>query len=290
MFKNYFQITLRNIKKHKGYSFINIFGLAIGMACCLMISLWVLDELSYDKFHKNAPYLYRVEENQNFSERVFHVFVTPHALAPAIVKEISEIKDATRYAIPGGLLFRFGEKAFFEINARAVDPSFLKMFSIPLLKGDINTVLNSPQSIVISEEIAEKYFGNEDPIGKIITINNKHAHQVTGVMKNIPHNSSLQFNVLLPYEFLRQLGVDIGNWSSNDIETYVQLHANISKNQANQKIFGYFRTRNKESKVDLELLELTRIHLYGYMGYEKSGGAVTYVYIFSIIAFFVLLM
>jgi hypothetical protein len=214
MFKNYLKITLRNIMKHKGYSFINIFGLAIGMACCLLISLWVLDELSYDKFHINARSLYRVEENQHYSGRVFHVSVTPHGMGPAMVKEIPEIMDATRFSWTGGLLFRFGEKAFFEQSVRAVDPSFFHMFTFPLLKGDKDSALSAPQSLVISEDMAKKYFGDQDPIGKTITINNKYAHQVTGVMKNVPHNSYLQFDAVVPYEFLRQLGVNIDDWYS----------------------------------------------------------------------------
>jgi ABC-type antimicrobial peptide transport system permease subunit len=290
MFKNYLKITMRNIMKHKGYSFINIFGLAIGMACCLMISLWVLDELSYDKFHTNVPYLYRVEENQNYSGRMFHVFVTPHGLARALVKEIPEIKDAARYSRTGELLFRYGEKAFFEINVKAVDPSFLQMFTFPLLKGDKNTALSAPQSLVISEDTAKKYFGNEDPIGKTIAINNKNSYQVTGVMRNVPHNSYLQFDALLPYEFLRRQGVDIDSWDANEILTFVQLHANASKEQTNQKVSGFLIKRLKESQTYLELIDYTRLHLYEYFGYEKDAGAVTYIYILSIIALFVLLI
>jgi len=174
MLKNYLKVILRNIRKHKGYSFINITGLAIGMACCLLISIWVLDELSYDRFHTNAPQLYRVEEDQQYSGRVFHVTVTPHPLAPALIEEIPEILDATRYVWSGGLLFRYGEKAFFEYSIRAVDPSFFQMFTFPLIKGDKNRALESAYSIVINEDIAEKYFGMEDPLGKVTTINNTH--------------------------------------------------------------------------------------------------------------------
>ncbi len=290
MFYNYLKITLRNILKHKGYSFINISGLAIGMACCLLISLWVLDELSYDKFHLNASHLYRVEENQHYSGSVFHVYVTPHGMAPAMVKEIPEIKDTARCSEVGGLLFRWGEKAFFETQVIAVDPSFLRMFTFPLLKGDRNTALAAPQSLILSEAAAKKYFGDEDPIGKTITINNKYAHQVTGVLKKVPHNSYLQFEALVPYEFLRALGENIDSWDSNEILTFAQLHANVSKEQADKKVFGYFRTRFKESKTNLELMEFTRLHLHEYWGYEKRPGAIKYVYLFSIIALFVLLI
>ena len=133
MFKNYIKVALRNIRKHKGYSFINIAGLAIGLACCLLILVWVLDELSYDKFHENSPCLYRVEENQNYSGRIYHVTVTPYPLAPALIADIPEIIDATRYVGLGSQLLRYGEKGFFESGIKAVDPSFFRMFTFDIL-------------------------------------------------------------------------------------------------------------------------------------------------------------
>ncbi|UCC38545.1 MAG: ABC transporter permease [Candidatus Aminicenantes bacterium] len=290
MIKNYLKIALRNIKRHKGYSFINITGLAIGMACCLIITIWVLDELSYDKFHENAASLYRVEENQHYSGRVYHVTVTPYPLAPALKEEIPEIIDATRVVWAGGLLFRYEEKAFYEYDIRAVDPSFVQMFSFPLLRGDKKTALESPYSLVLSEEIAEKYFGEENPIGKVISINNQHDFTVTGLMKNVRHNSTLQFDILIPYEFLEKIGRTNDRFGSNSISTFVQLSENASVEQVNKKIFGFIRTRVPESVTDLVLMPFTRIHLHAYFGWEKSGDAIQYVYIFSLIAFFVLLI
>ena len=290
MIKNYIKIALRNIKKHKGYSFINIIGLAIGMACCLLISIWVLDELSYDKFHENAATLYRVEENQDYMGRIFHVTVTPYPLAPALKDEIPEILDATRYVFPGGLLFRYGDKAFFEDNTRAVDPSFFQMFTFPFLKGDKNTALNSPYSLVLSEKIAEKYFGDENPVGKVISVNNTYEFTVTGVMKNVPHNSSLQFETVIPYEFLRKTGKTNEEFGSNSIWTFIQLQKDIPAEKANEKVFGFIRKRVPESVTSLLLMPYTRIHLHEYFGYIKEPGAIQYVYIFSIIAFFVLLI
>ncbi len=290
MLKNYLKIVLRNIKRHKGYSFINITGLALGMACCLLITIWVLDELSYDKFHENAARLYRVEENQHYSGRLFHVNVTPYPLAPALKEEIPEIIDASRYVWAGGLLFRYGDKVFFEDNIRAVDPSFFHMFSFPLLQGDKNTALDSPYSLVLSEEIAEKYFGEEDPLGKVISINNQDDFTVTGIMKNVPHNSYLQFDIIIPYELLRKTGKTNEHFGSNSIQTFVELQENLPVEQANEKIFGFIRTRVPESRTDLVLMPYTRIHLHSYWGYEKDPGAIQYVYIFSIIALFVLLI
>ncbi|MFC2154928.1 ABC transporter permease [Acidobacteriota bacterium] len=240
MFKNYLKTALRNIIKYKAYSFINIAGLALGMACCLLISLWVLDELSYDKFHENAPHLYRVEENQYYSGRRFHVAVTPFPLAPALAKEIPEIKDATRYARAGGILLRYKEKSFFENSVRAVDPSFLRMFTFPFLKGNKETALSDPQSLIISEEIAAKYFGDEHPLNKTITINNQEAFKVTGVLKKVPNNSYLQFDILLPYEYLRKIGATDERWGSNSVQTFAQLYPNTTSEQANKKGFRFY--------------------------------------------------
>jgi putative ABC transport system permease protein len=290
MLKNYLKVILRNIRKHKGYSFINITGLAIGMACCLLISIWVLDELSYDRFHTNASSLYRVEEDQQYSGRVFHVTVTPHPLAPALIEEIPEVVDATRYIWSGGLLFRYGEKAFFEYSIRAVDPSFFQMFDFPLIKGDKNRALESAFSIVINEDIAEKYFGKEDPLGKVITINNTHEFTVDGVIQNVPHNSILQFEVLVPYAFLEKIGRTNLEFGSNSIGTYVQLSPNATMEQVNAKRSGFIKAKVPDSVTELVLKPFTRIHLHSYWGYEKDAGAIQYVYMFSIIALFVLLI
>lgn len=290
MLKNYIKIALRNIKKHKGYAFINITGLAIGMACCLLIIIWVLDELSYDQFHENAAHLYRVEENQHYSGRVYHVIVTPYPLAPALKADVPEIIEATRYVWVGSLLLRYGDKAFFENNIRAVDPSFFHMFSFPLFKGDKKLVLDAPYSLVISEEMAEKYFDEEDPLGKVINVNNEHDFTVTGVMKNIPHNSSLQFDMLIPYEFLRKTGQTNESMGTNSILTFVQLQEQASVEEVNKKIFGFIRKHLPQSVTDLVLMPYTRIHLHAYFGWEKHPTAIQYVYIFSIIALFVLLI
>ncbi len=290
MIKNYIVVTLRNIFKHKGYAFINIAGLAMGMACCLLISIWVLDELSFDRFHENASTLYRVEENQHYSGRVYHVTVTPYPLGPALKDETAGIKDAARVVWAGGQLLRFGDKAFFESNIRAVDPSFLQMFTFPLLKGDKDTALDAPHSLVISQEIAAKYFSDEDPLGKVITVNNSIEFTVTGVLKNVPHNSYLQFDILVPYAFLEKEGRTDQSFGSNSILTFVQLEEGVTMAEVNERIFGFIRTRNPQSATDLELMPYTRIHLHQHFGFEKTMGAAGYVYIFSIIALFVLLI
>jgi predicted permease len=290
MIKNYLKIALRNIRRHKGYSFINITGLAIGMACCLLITIWVLDELSYDTFHENAGTLYRVEENQDYSGRKFHVYSTPYPLAPALKDEIPEIKEATRYVYAGGLLIRHEEKSFFEDYTWAVDPSFLHMFTFPLIRGDNNTALDSPYSLVVTEDTSKKYFGEEDPLGKVVSVNNQYDFTITGVMNNVPHNSYFRFEIIIPYEFLRTTGQTNEEWGSNSIQTYVQLQENMPFERVNEKIFGFIRTRLPENRTDLMLMPFTNLRLHEYSGWELSGNAVQYVYIFSLIAFFVLLI
>lgn len=291
MIKNYLKIAFRNIRRHKGFSFINIAGLAIGLACCLLITIWVLDELSYDKFHENAANLYRVEEDQHYSGRTFYVYVTPYPLGPALKAEIPEIMDATRVVWTGGVLFKYADNTYFEDYGRAVDPSFLKMFTYPLIKGDKNTALDSPFSLVITENLADKYFGQDDPIGKVVTVNNKYEFTVTGILENIPHNSYLQFDFLIPYEIMKMSGqTREEDFGTNSIYTFVQLPDGTPLEQANQKIFGFIRTKNPESRTDLRLMPYTKLHLHEFFGYEKGAGAVQYVYIFSVIAFIVLLI
>ncbi|MGB2763542.1 MAG: ABC transporter permease, partial [Candidatus Aminicenantaceae bacterium] len=290
MFKNYIKIAFRNIRKHKGYSFINIAGLAIGLACCLLILVWVLDELSYDKFHENSPYLYRVEENQDYSGRIYHVTVTPYPLAPALKADIPEIIDATRYVGLGSQLLRHGEKVFFESGIKAVDPSFFRMFTFPLVKGDSSTALEDPFSLIISEDMAEKYFGEEDPIGKVFSINNRYDFKVTGVIKNVPNNSYLQFDMVIPYELLKRVGAVNDSMGSNSILTVVQLQKGASVQQVNDKIRGFIKKHVPDTVTELELALYSRIHLHQYFGYGRDMGQIKYVYIFSVIALFVLLI
>ena len=288
MIKNFIKIALRNIKKHKGYSFINIAGLAVGMACCLLITIWVLDELSFDRFHDKASNLYRVEENQDYSGREYHVNVTPYPLGPALKAEIPEIEEATRYVWAGGKLLRYKDMAFFENNIRAVDPSFLDMFAFPLVQGSKETALESPYSIVISEEMKKKYFGSDDPLDQTININNEYDFIVTGVLDTLPHNSILQFDFLIPYEFLKATKATNESYGSNSIQTFVRLQDNVTEAQTNEKISDFLKTHGPQKATTLILMPFTRIHLHAYFGWERDPGAIQYVYIFSIIALFVL--
>ncbi|HUU04388.1 MAG TPA: ABC transporter permease, partial [Patescibacteria group bacterium] len=315
MFKNYLKIAWRNIVRHKGYSFLNIIGLAVGMACALFILFWVQDELSFDRFHANAGTLYRVEQDQATGQGKFHVNVTPYPLGPALKAEIPEIKEATRATNPGDLLVRYGENAFFESRVIAADPQIFQMFSFPLLKGDPATALNRPGSLVISEDMAKKYFGAAEPMGKNVTINNSHPFTVTGIMKNIPLNSSLSFDMLVPFDFVKTLGQYYDSMGQNAIRTFVQLHPQSSAATTGEKITKLVTNRivveigndpelQKQMQSDpalrkrfenyrgpdFKLMPLVDLKLFAYFGFSRDNMGIQYVYTFSIIALFVLLI
>jgi putative ABC transport system permease protein len=289
MWIHHLKITIRNIIRHKGYAFLNIFGLAAGMACCILIGLWVLDELNYDRFHENAPSICRVESNQNFSGRTLHIYWTPHPLGPALKAEIPEIEDSTRAGNLNAQLLRYKDKAFEEYAVWSVDPAFLKMFTFPMVQGDLENALNGTSSLVMTERLATKFFGDENPIGKVINVAQSADFTVTGILKDIPTNSSLEFDVLIPYKYLDSTGRTDDNFTNNQTYTWVQLHAGVSTEEVSSKISGFIRQKVPRSLMVLELLPLTKVHLYSYSGYEKNL-AVQSVYLFSIIAIFVLII
>jgi putative ABC transport system permease protein len=289
MWIHHLKIAIRNIIRHKGYAFLNIFGLAAGMACCILIGLWVLDELNYDRFHENATSICRVESNQNFSGRTLHIYWTPHPLGPALKAEIPEIENSTRAQNLSAQLIRYKDKAFEEYSVWSVDPSFLKMFSFPMIQGDPENALSGTSSLVMTERLAAKFFGDENPVGKVINVAQSADFTVTGVLKDIPTNSSLQFDVLIPYKYLDSVGRTDDNFTNNQTYTWVRLHPGVSTEEVSAKISGFIGTKVPHSLMVLELLPLTKVHLYTYSGYEKNL-AVQSVYLFSIIAIFVLII
>jgi predicted permease len=291
MFQNYLKVTLRNIRRHKGFSFINIAGLALGVACCLLISLWVLDELSYDRFHDYSERLYRVEADQDYSGRIIHAISTPVLLSAALEEELPEVLFATRFTRFGGLQLTYEETSFFEQDVRSTDPSFFQMFSFPLLKGDPLSALENPFSIILSERMAAKYFGDEDPLGKVITAENKFEMTITGVIENPPDNSTLQYDWIVPFEFVFQNLRRMPEGWSDAISNFVLLKEGSSLSEVNRKINELIRKhRGKETKTDYSLFPLKRMRLFAVMGEGEIVGNIRYVYIFSIIALLVLLI
>jgi len=306
MFRNYLKVALRNIVRHKGYAFINIAGLAVGMACCILLLLWVQDEFGYDGFHENIDNLYRVEMDQRTDDQWFHVPVTPYPMAQALVAEIPEITDATRYDRSGQLLVSYQGASYYETAVAFVDPGFLRMFTFPLVKGDARKALDSPNSIVISETLAAKYFGTEEPIGEFLRVHGAYDFQVTGVVKDMPRNSELRADVLIPFEFLKSIGIANDSWASNEVPVYVQLREGSSVSAVTEKILALVYRHDAtmpatglsagqlppkgQRTVEFSLFPVKDIHLYSYFGYETASNETQKIWILSAIGIFILLI
>ncbi len=290
MFRNYLVIAFRNITRHFSVSFMNMAGLSIGLACTMLIFLWVTDELNFDRFHKNADLIYRVEEDQHYSNGAYHVQVTPWPSGPVWRDQIPEIKDACRITGAGSFLFTRNEKSFYEEKVSAVDSSFFEIFSFELVKGNPKKALTQPGSIVISDEMASKYFGTEDPVGQTLLVNTKEVFQVTGVMKKMPLNSTINQDFLVPFDYMKKSQWYSDNWGNNSITTYVMLRPNVETSQVNAKLTGIVRQHNPQSTTDFVIAPLTRLHLHSHWGFGNKPGAILNVWIFSSIAILVLVI
>jgi len=290
MIKNFFRVAFRNLLTNKSTSFLNIFGLSIGLAAALLILLWIQHELSYDKFFKDADQIYRVEEDQHYSGNVYHVNVTPYPSGKEWKKRIPEIIEYTRFSNLPRVLFEKDDMKMFEDNLRGVDSTFFRMFSFSFKYGDPNTALSEPHTIVLSEELAEKYYGDENPLGQSITIEKQFDFRVTGVLEKMPNNTVLNFDALIPFRFLEQIGVTNDQWGSNSIVTYVKCVPEFDRKALGEKMTSIQREYVPESLTDFMVADLTRIHLHSYFGYERSPGAIIYIYIFGAIGLFVLVI
>ena len=284
------KIALRNILHHSLISFITIFGLSIGLAGSMFIFLWVSDELNFDHFNKLGERLYRVEEDQPYSKGLFHVNVTPWPSGPVWKESIPEIEKSCRMTNAGSILFRHNDKVFYEDKVVAADSSFFSMFTFPLLSGDPRTVLRDPQSIVMSDEMARKYFGNEDPLGKSIELNNKEVFQVSGIMKKIPSNSSIEADFLIPFSYMKKSSWYSDNWANNSIATYVLLNKGADIDQVATMINKVVKDHKPEGTTKFMLFPFLKIHLHAYWGFGHPPGAIVNIWIFSSIALLVLII
>jgi ABC-type antimicrobial peptide transport system permease subunit len=288
MFRSYLKVSIRSMKRQKIYSFINILGLGTGLACTILILLWVTDELSFDRFHENLSTLYRVEADRHMEDKILHSVITPSPLGPRLEAEVPEIVESSRFEHVEETLVRYEGNAFYEDDIYAVDPSFFEMFSFPASRGGPASALNDPNSVVMTEDATQRYFKGEDPVGKVLSFNNQHDFTVTGVLRNVPRNSSLRFGMLISQEFLKVSGLSGENFRFFSGQTFVRLSEGAAVQQVNEKIVDFLRTHDNRSLADLELKPLAGIHLHSYSGFERRPGDIQYVYIFSVIAVFVL--
>jgi putative ABC transport system permease protein len=279
MLKNYLMTAWRNIRRQKGYSFINIAGLAVGMAACLLILLWVRDELSFDKFHENYADIYlTIPEFQGTK-----YYYNPLAFAKTFKQQYPEVLKIARF-YQWTALMKNGETVFNE-SGGLVDDDFLNIFTFPLLKGTPETVLATRDSIVLTKRAAAKYFGAEDPMGKSLMANNSTPLIVTGVMKDPPPNSHLQFDFLASTKILGERGET--SWSY-EAWTYSLLDRNVNIREFGKKISGFLNEHDKRTnqKVPLHLLPLSKVHLYALNGTDP----IVYVYVFLVIAVAILVI
>ena len=297
MIKNYFKIAWRNLLRYKGFSFINILGLAIGLACCILVTLFIKDELSYDRYNKNAGDIYRVVKDfVNDDGSRLPDATTPPAIGPAIQKEIPEIEQVVRFMPGWGGKFyvRNGEKRFIETNLYRADSSIFDVFTFQFLQGDPNTALKAPDAIVLTESMAKKYFGNENPINKILEVDAWGPRMVTAVIKDIPENSHFDIDLLMPLRFRRPDGTlrDINsNWGWYNYYTYIKLKPGSRIADVDKRIREIFKKNQPENENYFYSQALTDIHLTSNLKWElKANSDKSYIYIFGTVALFVLII
>ena len=292
MIKNYLTVAIRNIARNKPFSAINILGLAIGMACCILILLYVQDELSYDQHHEHAHRIYRVASESKVAGVLSQYAVTPLPMGPALVKAYPEVIEAVRFsrADPKTLVEDQHDHFFYENGVVFTDPIFFEVFNFPLSQGNPETAFSEPYSVVITETIAQKYFGEQNPMGQTLSFNDK-AFKVTGVLKDTAHNSHFQFNLLAsPMSRDHQ-----SNWQRHDFYTYLLLQKRDSAQGLEAKLSDFIEAHAGEllkgGFARYFLQPLTDIHLYSNLAGEMSKNSdIRYVYLFLIIALFVLIL
>lgn len=287
MFKNYLISFFRILKRQRLYALINIAGLAVGLACCLLISLWIKFEVSYDRFHENSDDLYQVTSEILLPNGDLRFFTnTPGALAKALKMERPEIRNVSRLVDGVKIMLGTTNKRFLE-EIRFVDPAFLEMFSLEFIEGNPKTALSQPYSIILTENMASKHFAEKDALGQEILFSQEKSLLVTGVIKEIPENSFLSSLCLVPFEILRDMGWNIDRWGGGNFDTYVQLKEDVDLESFNVQIRDFYEKYAPNwSPVKLSVRPITRIHLYELGG----GGSIFYVYIFSGLAVFILLL
>ena len=308
MLKNYFITAWRNLIKRKAFSFINIAGLSIGISVCFIIMLYVQDELNFDRFNKNADRIVRIVFKADINGgKIYEANVMPQ-VASAMTKDYPEVEDATRLRVAGAPKISYKGRNFRDDELVFVDPNFFSIFTLPLIEGDVKTALKEPNTLVITKAAAKKYFGNENPIGKtlVFTSNNNEPFKVTGLIDKVPVNSHFQFDLFGSMTGLNEAKSD--SWMGSNFFTYILLKPGSDYKKLEAKLPGMVEKymgpqiqqqmgvsleqfRKKGNGLGFVLQPLTSIHLYSHSNYElTSPGNVMYVYIFSAIAIFMLLI
>ncbi|MEO6637817.1 MAG: ABC transporter permease, partial [Ginsengibacter sp.] len=306
MFRNYLKTGWRNLVKHKTFSFINITSLSIGISICFIIMLYVQDELSYDRFNKNAGRIVRIVFKADISGgKIFESNVMP-PVAAAMKNDYPEVEEATRLQPSGSPKVIYKNKTFKDDQLAFVDPDFFSIFTLPLIKGDAKTALLQPHSLVVTSALAKKYFGEEDPLGKTLSFNGNDAYKVTGVIDQVPANSHFHFDMFGSMAGLEDAKSD--SWMTSNFFTYLLLKPGSDYKRLEKKLpamvekymgpqiaqsmgLSLQQFRTKGNQLGFQLQPLTSIHLHSKSNYELDvPGDAMYVYIFGAIAIFMLLI
>ncbi|MDO6431828.1 ABC transporter permease [Flavitalea sp. BT771] len=305
MLRNYLKIALRNMAKHKVISFINLFGLTVGISCCLLIVTYIIHEVSYDKYNSKADRIYRVTRSFNNKEGItsLHLGSVAPPFGPLLQNEFPDIEKVTRIFPVGTVPTRYEEKIFNEKDLYYADENLFGIFDVTLLKGNPRTALTDPYSVILTEDIAKRYFGNDDPINKVIRLNNQYNFKVTGIFKPFPDAAHLHPRMMLSFATLKDTAI-YGeralqtNWGNNSFFTYLLLPPNypVKNIEARfpaflDKYMGQPGDSKPSSWTKLYIQRLTDIHLTSHLDAElEDNGDIKRVYIFSAIALFILLI
>jgi len=288
MIKNYLKIAFRSLLKNKLFSFINVFGLALGMSCSLLIWLWVKDEMSYNSFLPDAPHIYQVMLNASYDGKISTWPNTPSPLQEAIKKDIPEVAYVTKIGFAPDYLFKVGEKSAKE-NGRYVSDEFFDVFQFPDLDGSARKAIKSPDQIVITRKLAEKYFGKIKVAGQRIQLDNSKYYTVGAVIENMPSTSTIRLNWMVNFKVQEQDWMK--RWGNTAFETYVRLKPNTTAQQTVAAMKGIYPRYNDDKNTYPTLQDIRDIHLYSkFENGEAAGGRIEYVRIFSIVAIFILLI
>lgn len=292
MLKNYFKVAFRNLLRNKAFSFINISGLAIGMASAILILLWIQNEMSHDRFHAKGDRIYVMNNRDHFNGKLWAWNTTPKILGPTLKADYPEVEDVARIN-RCSFLFTVGDK---HLNVQGVftDSGFLNIFSFPLVQGNPNKALNENYHIVLTEKLAKKLFGNEDAMGKTILIDSNANFTVSGVLKDLPNNTLFDFEYLLPWSYMKTIGSDDANWSNNSIKNFVLLKPGVSQAAFDAKVKDVTINHTKDGdKATTQVFTQPFENMWLYSKSENGqyvGGRIERVKIFSIIAAFILLI
>jgi putative ABC transport system permease protein len=282
---SYLKLSFRKMRRQKAYSFINIVGLAFGLACSILILYWVRDELSYNMFHEKAGRLYSINKAYQIGAKTEYNNSTPYPLARAVRENFPEVEDATGFYRRGGLI-KFEDKAFLERRVCVADTSFFRMFTYPFVKGDPGSALAEPGSAVVTESVAARFFGDREPMGMRLTLDQATELVITGVVKDVPSNSDLPYDI-----FLAAPGIvdpEAGeNWHNHYLWTFALLREGTGVADVEKKLSAMIEARLPEEKIALKLQPLSKLHLYAIDGREEG---MKYVYFFSAIAAFILII